>query len=66
MESYLKYTMDNWATLESGTYKMNTKRPKITHHQILTEEIVVANQPDLTKDDDLNTKLQRSVDRIGQ
>jgi hypothetical protein len=31
----------------------------------VTEEIVVANQPDLTKDDDLNTKLQKSVDRIG-
>lgn len=43
MESYLKYTSENWAALESGTYKLLTKRPKVTHGQLLTEEIVVAN-----------------------
>ena len=66
MDSYLRYIVDNWASLESGTYKLLNKRPKVTHTQLVTEEIVISNQPDLTKDDDLNTKLKKSVERIGK
>lgn len=55
MESYLKFVVENWNQLESGNYKTLNSRPKITFKQLLTEEIVISNQPDLTKDDDLNT-----------
>jgi hypothetical protein len=48
LSSYCDYLVDNWLNLEKGTYSEVRQRPEITFRQVLTEEMVRDNMPELS------------------
>ena len=59
LKSWCDYVVQNWDALERGQYKNLKRRPLFNYKQLLTQEIFVANIPDVEKDQELLKKLQK-------
>ena len=64
--SYCDFLVQEWDKLWTGNYKKIDSRPKITYKEHLTDEMVALNAPDLSKDEELLTKLDESVEKDAQ
>ena len=64
LESYCDFMVQNWETLEAGTYNTVQVRPKMTFKELLTEQIVATNVPDLSKDTEIMNTVDEAVNRL--
>lgn len=61
----MTFAINNWTELHEGQYKLlKDQRPVVNYKELLTEEIVASNVPDLTKDEELMTRISGVADRI--
>lgn len=69
LSSYCDYLVDNWTNLEKGSYNELRQRPEITFRQVLTEDMVRDNMPELSLEEKVlvqMTTMDIPKDKSGQ
>jgi hypothetical protein len=69
LSSYCDYLVDNWTNLEKGSYNELRQRPEITYRQVLTEDMVRDNMPELSLEERVlvqMTTMDIPKDKSGQ
>ena len=61
LQCWCDYTLDNWHDFEKGTYRYIRNRPLFNFKQLLTQDLFVANVPDVEKDQQILKDLQKEL-----
>jgi len=64
LEAYSDFVLKHWESLDAGSYMKISGRPKLTFKEHLTEEMIAMNVPDLSKDEELITRIDEAADRL--
>ena len=60
LESWQDFVFENYESLENGKYKNLRVRPVLNYKQILTQEVLTKNIPDLEKDKEQIIHIEQS------